>query len=214
MRRYSAGSGPKRRAARSRITRCASAAISGVAVQVNWILDPHLDRPIAAAPKVEPVRPRALTPIADTEPRVPHVHAVERDDPSRVGRPPPRPGAPPHLHREQAQAVRREHRARREIGMVQVIGFDPRFDERAHQRLQRLAHRAELRCTAIVSRRARSHGGEDARLGEIVGAPAGHLLEAANSVGGHLAAARPTTGGRNARTLFTELRARDLVACS
>jgi chromosomal replication initiator protein len=33
---------------------------SGIAVQVNWILDPRLERPIAAAPMTQPVRPRAL----------------------------------------------------------------------------------------------------------------------------------------------------------
>jgi chromosomal replication initiator protein len=35
--------------------------VSGIAAQVNWILDPHLDNPIAAARMTSPVRPRPLT---------------------------------------------------------------------------------------------------------------------------------------------------------
>jgi len=43
---------------------------SGLAVQVSWVLDPHLDKPVASVPMTSPVRPRALAFPAQDDARV------------------------------------------------------------------------------------------------------------------------------------------------
>ncbi len=64
-------------------------ALSGIAVQVNWILDPRLERPIATATMSQPVRPRPLSILPPKDERTSPITAVERSAMGDRRRPPP-----------------------------------------------------------------------------------------------------------------------------
>ena len=52
--------------------------LSGISVQVSWILDPHLERPVSLATMTQPVRPRPLSLPQPEDLRPSYVTAVDR----------------------------------------------------------------------------------------------------------------------------------------